>query len=651
MPRKGMRSICFSTSKTPSFAFCRTAGSPARTSSSSVSSTPLRSFSEAMMDESIDAAASLVRKWDPETSAYAGVTSIFYESKREALQFIKCLNDLQKAMHSLVSEDSASERLIYAQNLMQIGMKRLQKEFYQILSMNRAHLDPESVSARSSRTSARSSTSDYDVDDGDDEIRVAGDSISEVEQVSNMAMDDLKSIAECMISAGYAKECVSIYKIIRKSIIDEGIYKLGVERLSSSQINKMDLEVLELRIKNWLDAVKIAMRTLFTGERILCDHVFASSDSIRESCFADISRDGALLLFGFPEIVAKGKKSPEKMFRELDMYTAISENWPEIESIFFFESTAIIRNQALTALVRLAESVNSILQDFESAVQKDSSKSTVHGCGVHPLTVHTMNYLSLLADYNNVLADIFHDWILPDKSSVPEYYFDSPDSDESPTSPISLRFAWLVLVLLCKLDGKAKHYKDVSLSYLYLSNNLRHVVSKVQEASNLQYLLGDEWVAKHEAKVRQFAANYESLAWDKVVSTLPENPTAEVIPREQAKLIFSNFNVAFEETYRKQRSAVVPDAKLRDEIRQSIGRKVAAVYRELHNAHRHALGGERRAGALVKYAPEDVDNYVSGLFCAMPESDIASSSSHSTSSSTSSSSSSSSSHRRQWRFF
>ncbi|KAF5475985.1 hypothetical protein F2P56_007736 [Juglans regia] len=166
-------------------------------------------------------------------------------------------------------------------------------------------------------------------------------------------MADLRSIAECTISSGYAKECVSIYKIIRQSIVDEGVYHLGVEKLSSSQLNKMDWEVLESKIKNWLDTVKISMRTLFTGEKILCDHVFASSDSIRESCFTEISKQGATILFSFPEVVAKSKKSPEKIFRVLDIYTAISENWPEIESIFSFESTASVRYQAITSLIRL----------------------------------------------------------------------------------------------------------------------------------------------------------------------------------------------------------------------------------------------------------------------------------------------------------
>ncbi|KAK8484814.1 hypothetical protein V6N13_024334 [Hibiscus sabdariffa] len=633
MPRKGMRSICFSP-RTPSFSI-----SPQSTSQSSAS-TPRRRFSDSMIEQTIDAAASIIRKWDAESSAYAKVTSLFYESKREALQFIRSVNELQKTMHLLVSDqESSSEKLIQAQILMQIAMKRLQKEFYQILSMNRAHLDPESVSTRSSlRSSARSSTSDLD-DDGspEDEIRNAGDSITETEEVSSMAMSDLKLIADCMIASGYAKECIHIYKIIRKSIIDEGIYKLGIEKMSSSQINKMDWDVLDLKIKNWLEAEKISMRTLFIGERILCDQVFATSDSIKESCFTDISKEAATLLFGFPELVAKTKKSPpEKIFRLLDMYSSISEGWQEIETIFSFESTSPVRVQALNSLVRLSESVRSLLIDFESNIQKDSSKTMIPGGGLHPLTISSMNYLTLLADYSNILADIISDWPPPVKSSLPSSFLYTPESDDSSAPAISIRIAWLILVLLCKLDGKAKHYKDISLSHLFLANNLQHVISRVR-TSNLQYILGEEWILKHEAKVKQFAANYEQLAWGEVFASLPENQTAPITPGN-AKDCFRKFNARFEEAYWKQSSCVIPDSKLRDDIKVSIGTKLVASYRDFYNTHKSMVGDERTARLFVRFSPEDIGNYLSDLFFV-----TASSGSSSTTSSVSSH------HRRKMR--
>ncbi|KAK8534758.1 hypothetical protein V6N13_081183 [Hibiscus sabdariffa] len=618
-----MKSLCFSP-RTPSSSIYRQPMPPSSRTTLSSSSTPLRRRS--MIDTTIDAAATIIMKWDAQASAYARVTSLFYESKTEAMQFIKSVNDLQEVMHLLVSHQDPHphpEKLTQAQHLMQIAMKRLQKEFYQILSMNRAYLDPESVSTRSSRTSTRTSTSDYDDDSSpDDEIRTVGDSISEVEDVSSRAMSDLKLIADCMIASGYAKECIKIYKTNRKSIIDEGVYKLGIQKLGSSEVNKMEWDVLDLKIKNWLQAQKISIRTLFSGERILCDHVFASSDSIKESCFAEISKEGAMLLFVFPELVAKTRKSRmEKMFSVLDMYTAISEDWQEIQTIFSFESASAVRLQALSSLVRLSESVLSLLTYFESKIQKDSSKAMIPGGGLHPLTTYSMNYLTLLADYGNILTDIISDCPppAPARSSLPEQFF---GSDESPAA-ISVRIAWLILALLCKLDCKSKHYKDVSLSYLFLANNLQHIISRAR-TSSLVHLLGEEWLAKHEAKVRQFAANYERLAWGKVFDSLPENPTDG-----EAKECFKKFNTSFEDAYLKQSSSVVPDPKLRDKIKVSIGTKLVAVYREFHDTHKSRVevedGSRRRS--LVRFSPEDVGDYLSNLFFVTINSESSSTSS------------------------
>ncbi|PON89564.1 Exocyst complex protein [Trema orientale] len=567
-----------------------------------------RSFSDSIMEENIEIAQSLIQKWDSNDVAY-----LFSGDRQEARQYLNAVKDLQSSMHYFISQSTGSENLVRAQILMQAAMKRLQKEFYQILSSNRQYLDPESVSNHSSRASTISSLSDFE-DELEDELRATTESISEVERVSMAAMADLKSIADCMISSGYGKECVKIYNIIRKSIVDEGLYHLGVEKMTNSQIQKTEWDVLELKIKSWLNAVKVAVKTLFYGERILCDHVFSASASIRESCFSEIVGEGANALFGFPEMVAKTKKSPEKMFRTLDLYEAISDLWPEIDSIFSYESTSAVRSHAVNSLVRLGEAVRTILADFESAITKDTSKAPVQGGGVHPLTRYVMNYIAFLADYGELLADIVADWPLAVNSPLPESYFGSPDSDHdgSLSSSISVRMAWLVLVLLCKLDGKAELYRDVSLSYLFLANNLQYVVVKVRN-SNLRLLLGEDWVAKHEEKVKQYASNYERVGWSKVFAALPEDPTAE-ISTDMAKNYFRRITAAFEEAYRKQTAWVVPDPNLRDEVKVSVARKLVTPYRAYYEKHRVGLVRECGSDALVRYAPENIDNYLSDLF-------------------------------------
>ncbi|CAN1329414.1 Exocyst complex component EXO70H1 [Linum perenne] len=453
---------------------------------------------------------------------------------------------------------------------MQKAMRRLEKEFYLILRSNREQ-DLE----------------DGEVTDGDDTPRET--EISEVEGDSIVAISDLKSIADCMIGAGYTKECVKIYQIIRKSIVDEGLYRLGVDRFSLLQIHKLDSEVLESKIKTWLYAVKVAVKTLFNGERLLCDHVFSSSLPIRESCFVEIVREGALDLFGFAENFTKGKKSLEQMFRTLDIYEAISDLWPEIESIFEFESTAPIRNRAVNSLIKLGEAVRTTLSDLEMSITKDNSKMSVPGGGVHPLT-------------------------------------------RGGTSPISVRLAWLILVLLCKLDGKAQSYKDVALCYLFLANNLNYVVNKVR-SSNLKFHLGDEWIEKHSKKVRQYAANYERVGWDKVISSLNSSPATV----HQAAECFRKFNSAFEEAYRKQSSWVVPHSRLRDEIKISVARKIGPAYRSLYERYRTAVVREfGRENGSVRYAPDDLENYWSDLFYGVSSGSDAGSSVSSCSSSRSS---------------
>ncbi|KAK9126889.1 hypothetical protein Scep_015735 [Stephania cephalantha] len=609
--RGGLKSI---------FAHKSTPSSPSPSSSSSLSASPIASpihtFSESMMEENIEIAESMIRKWNTENSNH----ELFSGDRREAKEFIKSVKNLQRAMHYFVSENTSHEKLVHAQNLMQVAMKRLEKEFYQILSSNRDHLDPETISVSfSSHASfkSRSSCSDEDEIGSEDEIQIAEDSVSE--SVSTIAMSDLKMIAECMISLGYSKECVKIYKIIRKSIIDEGLYRLGIERLSSHQIQKMEWEVLEVKIKSWLGAMKVAVNTLFAGERFLCDFVFSNFHFIRESCFSDIAKEGAISLFQFPEFVAKGKKSSEKMFRILDLYDSVSDLWPHIESIFSFESTSIVRSQAIASLLKLGEAIRAMLMEFESAIEKDMSKSALPGGGVHPLTRYVMNYLCFLSDYSGILFDVVADWPLPAKAAAlpDDTYFETSSlngDEDSLTKAITVRFAWLILVLLCKLDGKAELYKvDVSLSYLFLANNLNYIVSKVR-SSNLHFLLGENWISKHESKVRQYSSNYERMAWNNVLATIPSQNSTMPPSIESVKECFNNFNSAFESAYRKQSAWVVPDEKLRNEIKVSICGKLVNSYRRFYDEYGVLLRNERNSESFVRYSPDDLVNYLSDLF-------------------------------------
>ncbi|XP_004240606.1 exocyst complex component EXO70H1-like [Solanum lycopersicum] len=574
---------------------------PFFSSSKSSSSSSSTSFCESLMEETIQNSQSIINKWDLNASSiststsYNRVANLFRDNPLEAKHLLESVNDLQHAMQFVIKDKSTSKLLVRAHNLIQIAIKRLQKEFYTILSGSSYFLDHETMS--SSRTS-KSSMED---------------------EVSESVMADLKAIADCMIAAGYGRECVKLYKVHRKSVIDQTLFYLGIEKLNSYQVQKMDWELMEAKIKNWLSSVKIAVNALFRGERILCNYVFSSSVNIRDSCFSEISNDGALTLFLFPEMVMKFKKlSPEKMFRVLDMYEILCELWVELESIFTFDSMAVVKAQAMASLSKLGDAIRAMLSEFEIAVQKDSSKVVVGG-GIHPLTRYVMNYLVFLGDYSGAISDIIVDYSPMSIQMLSESCYLSPTSGDgdSPSSPIVVRLTWLVLVLLCKLDGKAQLYKDVGLSYLFLANNLNYVVLKVRE-SNLKLLLGSEWISKHEMKVKEYMSKYERTGWSKVVTSIPENLTIEISPSE-VKEYFIKFNSSFEEVYRKQTSWVIPDPKLRDHIKISLASKIISIYQAFYEMYQ----GELDIGteSIVRYAPDDLQNYLSDLFLGASFSD------------------------------
>ncbi|KAF5729562.1 exocyst complex component EXO70A1 [Tripterygium wilfordii] len=177
---------------------------------------------------------------------------------------------------------------------------------------------------------------------------------------------------------------------------------------------------------------------------------------------------------------------------------------------------------------------------------------------------------------------------------------------------MSVHLARLILVLFCKLDCKAELYKEMSLSYLFLTNNHHFIVEQVR-SSHLKDLLGDDWVSKHAKKVRQYALSYESMAWTKVFSTLTDTISPAMTP-EVAKECFQRFNAAFEEAYRKQTSWIVPDRKLRDELKVSVAKKLVPVYREFYDAHSPMLSGQKNLELLVRFGPEDLGNFLSDLF-------------------------------------
>ncbi|XP_023634456.1 exocyst complex component EXO70H1-like [Capsella rubella] len=575
-------------------------------------------FSESLIGDSVDVVDAFITEWvsphhNDSSTCSCIISSLFSPQNRlQGRRFLEVLGRLQYAIQSTVVVNPDSAKLAQGQDLMRKAMKHLEKEFYRVMKSNNRFLDPESVSGWSSRSSeastpSRSSgnASDSSSDDNELDSESSSELGNDIGGFGNSdAIVDLKMIANCMISSGYEKDCVKIYKKFRKKIIDDALSNLGFEKLTSTQMQKLEWEILEKKIKIWVRVARVAITTLFNGERILSDHIFTSS--VAESCFVEITLQRALNLFIFSLTVAKSKKSAEKIFPTLDVYQTILHLVPKIDQIFSYDSTASVRSQAVESLDKLSESVNAMMTEFQTSITKESSKSAIPCGGVHQLTRYVMNFIVFLADYSDSLATILKESLsLP----LPEDYFRS-SGEENPgsgdRSPMAARFAWLILVLLCKIDAKSRLYNDSALSYLFLANNLDYVVTKVR-TSNLRVVLGDDWVTNHEVKVMQYLEKYEKKAWGDVVTSLPKDLTTEA----EAEKSLRRFNEAFEEAYKKHKIWVVPDPKLRGEIQASVATKLIPGYTGFYK--KYPVGSCK----IVRFTPEDLNNYISDLYIGL----------------------------------
>ncbi|KAM2651178.1 hypothetical protein EV1_015097 [Malus domestica] len=367
-------------------------------------------------------------------------------------------------------------------------------------------------------------------------------------------------------------------------------------------------------MKKWIQAVKIGVRVLINGERRLCDQIFEGIDETRECCFNDTAKGCVMQLLNFGEAVAIGRRSPEKLFRILDMYDAMADVLPDLQQMMTDE---YVVGEARGVLDGLGDAARGTFAEFENAVQSEASKKPMLSGEIHPLTRYVMNYVKLLVDYSVTLNSL-----LDTGEEELERLQGSPNDDLGigSMSPIGHRLLLLISNLESNLEEKSRVYDDGAMQSVFLMNNIQYIVQKVKD-SEIRKLLGDQWVRKRRGQVRQYATGYLRAAWSKVLSCLKDEGiggSTSNASKMALKERFKNFNANFEEIYRTQTAWKVPDAQLREELRISISEKVIPAYRSFMGRFGSQLESGRHAGKYIKYTPDDLETYVLDLFEGTP---------------------------------
>ncbi|RYQ89023.1 hypothetical protein Ahy_B09g095885 isoform G [Arachis hypogaea] len=451
-------------------------------------------------------------------------------------------------------------------------------------------------------------------------------SIREIDLIPSEAVYDLRSIAERMISSGYLRECIQVYGSVRKSAVDASFRRLGIEKLSIGDVQRLEWEQLEAKIRRWIRAAKVCVRTLFASEKKLCEQIFDGvGTAIDDACFMETVKGPAIQLFNFAEAISISRRSPEKLFKILDLHDALMDLIPDIDVVFDSKSSESIRIQAAEILSRLAEAARGILSEFENAVLREPSKVPVPGGTIHPLTRYVMNYISLISDYKQTLNEL----IVSKPSTGSRYSGDpsTPDMDFTELegkTPLAIHLIWIIVILQFNLDGKSKHYKDASLSHLFIMNNVHYIVQKVRGSPELRQMIGDEYLKRLTGKFRQAATSYQRATWVRVLYCLRDEGLhvsggfSSGVSRSALRERFKSFNAMFEEVHRTQAVWLIPDSQLREELRISISEKLIPAYRSFLGRFRSHIESGRHPENYIKYSVEDLEDAVLDFFEGTP---------------------------------
>lgn len=596
----------------------------------------------------IESAEKIILRWDSTASEEARERMIFDSDRQEIDRYLQAVDEIQRSMESVTVTDDQNK----VNGAIQIAMARLEDEFRNILISHTGPVEAESL-VESVRSTPRADSTgvdfpeeDYSFEDsvvskevevefhvGESSSRSTSSSkyqsttsIREIDLIPSEAIYDLRSIAERMISAGYFRECVQVYGSVRKSAMDASFRQLGIEKLSIGDIQRLEWEVLETKIKKWIRAAKVCIRILFASEKKLCEEIFEGLGTASDdSCFIETVKGPAIQLFNFAEAISISRRSPEKLFKILDLHDALSDLLPDVDVVFESKSAESIRVQAAEIQSRLAEAARGILSEFENAILREPSRIPVPGGTIHPLTRYVMNYISLISDYKQTLIEL----IVSKPPTGSRYSGDptTPDMEFAELegrTPLALHLIWIIVILQFNLDGKSKLYKDASLAHLFMMNNVHYIVQKIKGSPELREMIGDDYLKKLTGKFRQAATSYQRATWVRVLYCLRDEGLhvsgsfSSGVSKSALRERFKTFNAMFEEVHRTQATWLIPDNQLREELRISISEKLIPAYRSFLGRFRSHIESGKHPETYIKYSVEDLETAVLDFFEGYP---------------------------------
>ncbi|KAL1331859.1 exocyst complex component EXO70A1 [Arachis duranensis] len=560
------------------------------------------------IDKTLKAAEVFLVQFEQTRKAEAKILRGPQEDLESYLEAVDQLRNNLKFFNSKKSFKGSDGIINHTNGLLAKAIAKLEDEFRLLLTNYSKPVEPDRLfdciphRRRSSTSGRQSDASKLDLDKQSESEKQTEPAVYTLPTlIPPRVIPLLHDLAQQMVEAGHQQQLFRLYRDTRAPVLEQSLRKLGVERLSKDDVQKMQWEVLESKIGNWTHFMRIAVKLLLTVEKQICDQIFDGFENMRTQCFSEVTASSFVMLLSFGEAVAKSKRSSEKLFVTLDMYETMRELQPELETIFEGKACTELREASLSLTKRLGQTAMETFCDFEELIENDATKTAVLDGTVHPLTSYVINYVKFLFDYQSTLKQIFREF--------------DPNDPEGQLANLTTR---IMQALQNNLDGKSKQYKDPALTQLFLMNNIHYIVRSVRR-SDAKDMLGEDWVQIHRRVVQQHANQYKRISWAKIAQCLTVQSSGGAdstagVSRNMIKDRFKSFNSQIEELYWRQSQWTVPDSELRESLKLAIIEVLLPAYRSFLKRFGPMLENGKNPQKYIRYTPEQIEEMLNGFF-------------------------------------
>ncbi|KAK6920996.1 Exocyst complex subunit Exo70, C-terminal [Dillenia turbinata] len=398
---------------------------------------------------------------------------------------------------------------------------------------------------------------------------------------SLFAGPDDESNANRTVASNYGGDfCREVIDFCKK-VWDEHLVTLDVNKFASiCDILPLQGPNLVKIMKVWSEAIQIIVQDYLASEQI-----FSEFESTGTNFFMIILITALLHLLLLSKTMTDRHHKPQDLFVLLDMCEVLVGLLPEINSLFPEEEVESFVGINFHTIIRNLRDSATAVVEFENSLTTTNVRNWVH-----QLTKDVITKISTSLDNSGVKLLVGKHGAMQQRPST-SFTF----------SPMATYMRAVVSTLESDLATESELYKDVPLQHLFLMNNIHYMIEKVREFK-LECFLGDEWVTQHTEKFQHYATRYQMATWSPLLSLL----TDEGIASAEGKYV--QFNLAFAEVYKRETGWLVPDLKLREDLRNTILQKLIPQY--YYFTSRHPMLSYKH----ISYTAEDLRCCISHLF-------------------------------------